>query len=265
VTSTATATLASLLGPPKPAVIVGSAHGIGFEVCRQLVSLGMSSRLLMVDLDPDALTDSAESLRLAHPNAVIETLHADVRDESALAGALDRFGSAGLACVVAGIAAHAPMLTMTEQVLRDVIDVDLIGAMLAARTLARHLAAGTGGSIVAVTSTAGREPHLDQANYAAAKAGLAQAMRVLGLEMAPHGVRVNCVAPGLTETRLVRDFPHKGDLIDGDHDRYRNRIPRGKLASPEEMAIVIAVLLSDAMAHVYLQELVVDGGETLGR
>ena len=78
-------------------------------------------------------------------------------------------------------------------------------------------------------------------------------------------MRVNCVAPGLTETRLVAAFPHKGRLVDGDHDRYRNRIPRAKLASAEEMATSVAVLLSDAMQHVYLQELVVDGGETLGR
>jgi 2,3-dihydro-2,3-dihydroxybenzoate dehydrogenase len=127
------------------------------------------------------------------------------------------------------------------------------------------MVASGGGAIVAVTSSAGREPHLEQANYAAAKAGLAQAMRVLGLESAPDGVRVNCVAPGITATRLLRNLPHHGELADGDHERYRNRIPRGRIATPEEIATVVALLLSDAMAHVYSQELIVDGGETLGR
>jgi 2,3-dihydro-2,3-dihydroxybenzoate dehydrogenase len=258
-------TLRGLVGEPKGAVVVGSAQGIGHAVCERLLGLGMTDRLLMVDIDAATLADAAHDLGRVNPTVRIDTLVADVRDEALLDAALQKLGPIGLGAVVAGMAEHSPLRSMTEESLRRVIDINLVGAVLAARTMARHMAAGVGGSIVAVTSSAGREPHLDQANYAAAKAGLAQAMRILGLESAPDGVRVNCVAPGITATRLLRNLPHDGELADGDHDRYRNRIPRRRIATPDEIATVIALLLSEAMGHVYLQEIIVDGGETLGR
>lgn len=254
----------ALLGAPRPAVVVGAAQGIGYAVAEELCRLTMTRRIALVDIDAEALDAAAKELAEAFPDVTVEAIAADVRDEDAVAGVVTGFDGPALGVVVAGIFEGGPLVDMDRSSFERVVDVNLVGACMAARVLARRFAEIGGGSLVAVSSIGSRVPRLEQAAYAATKSGLVQAMRVLGLEVAPAGVRVNVVAPGPTNTRLVqRSFDPVG-MAAGDLARYRTRIPRGRIATTREIATAISVLLSDAMAHVYLQELVVDGGETLG-
>ena len=254
----------ALLGAPRPAVVVGAAQGIGYAVAEELCRLSMARRIALVDIDGEQLDGAAATLRAAYPGVPVEAIAADVRDEDAVAGAVASFDEPALGVVVAGIFEGGPLVDMDRASFERVIDVNLVGACMAARVMARRFAQVGGGSIVAVSSIGSRVPRLEQAAYAATKSGLVQAMRVLGLETAPAGVRVNVVAPGPTNTRLVqRSFDPVG-MAAGDLERYRTKIPRGRIATTREIGTAVAVMLSKAMDHVYLQELVVDGGETLG-
>lgn len=256
--------IVDLLGSPRPAIVVGAAQGIGFEVAAQLSRYSMATRLVLIDIEERKLKEAADSLRGADAGLEIETIVADVRDELAIAEAVQSFDEPGYGVVVAGMFEGGPTVEVERDSLERVLSVDLLGCLLAGRTIGGHFATSGGGSLVVVTSTASRIPHLGQAAYAAAKAGLAQAMRVLGLELAGDGVRVNMVAPGPTNTRLVQRSFDPDKMAEGDHARYRVKIPRGRIAAPEEIASAVVVLLSDALRHVYFQELIVDGGETLG-
>lgn len=256
-------TMRDLLGSPRPAIVVGAAQGIGFEVAAQLSRYAMASKLVLVDIDEEKLNEAAETLR-ADVGPEVEAIVADVGDEVAIAHAIQSFSEPGYGVVVAGMFEGGPTVEVERDSLERVLSVDLLGCLLAGRTIAGHFAKAGGGSLVVVTSTASRIPHLGQAAYAAAKAGLAQAMRVLGLELANDGVRINMVAPGPTNTRLVQRSFDPDKMHEGDHARYRVKIPRGRIAAAEEIASAVVVLLSDALRHVYFQELVVDGGETLG-
>lgn len=243
-----TATLTDLLGPARPAVVVGAAQGIGREIAAQLLRYGLAERLILVDVDGERLGRAVEDLARGHA-VPVEAVVADLRDEKAMAAAMRGVDGPAFGVVVAGVFEGGPTVSVETSSIARVVDVNLLGAMAAARVIARRLAEVGGGSLVAVTSTASRIPHLEQAAYAASKAGLAQAMRVLGLEMAEHGVRVNTVAPGPTNTRLVRLALDTKPLADGDLDRYRSRIPRGRIAEAAEIASVIVLLLSDATSQ----------------
>jgi 2,3-dihydro-2,3-dihydroxybenzoate dehydrogenase len=119
-----------------------------------------------------------------------------------------------------------------------------------------------------VTSIAATLPRMRQAAYCASKAGVRQALRVLGMEGIAHGVRINTVAPGPTDTPMMRelaaDHPSVDHLAAGDPAALRPRIPAGRVARPHDIAAAVAFLLSPDSGHIALRDLVVDGGEALG-
>jgi 2,3-dihydro-2,3-dihydroxybenzoate dehydrogenase len=258
------AQLSDLLGPPRPAMVIGAAQGIGREVAMQLLRFGLADRLVLVDVDAELLQQTTDELSGTAPGVTIVPVVASMTDEDEIVRAATHLDRPGFGVVAAGIFEGGPTVGVARSSMAHVIEVNLLGALLAARAIADRLAAVGGGSLVALTSAASRKPNLEQGAYAASKAGLAQGMRVLGLEMAQHDVRVNLVAPGPTRTRMIRNSLDPKGLGQGDADRFRIRIPRGRIAEPSELASVIVAILSDAFQHVYLQEIVVDGGELLG-
>ncbi|MGH3756449.1 SDR family NAD(P)-dependent oxidoreductase [Actinophytocola sp.] len=249
----------ALFGPRRPVIVLGAAHGIGAAVVARLCAWEMVDEVVLVDQDAAGLEAVAAQgfpgVRL-HP--VIASLADDLTDACAV---LDR---PGYGVVTAGVFAGGPSLTVDRESIQRVVETDLVGAVLAARTVAARLAEVGGGSLAVLSSIAARVPRHEQLAYSAAKAGLSQAMRVLGMEVAPLGVRVNTVAPGATDTRFIPPHLDRTTLASGDGTTYRGRIPRGSITTADEVAQTVAVLLSPAMRHVYLHELVVDGGESLG-
>jgi 2,3-dihydro-2,3-dihydroxybenzoate dehydrogenase len=124
------------------------------------------------------------------------------------------------------------------------------------------------GAIVAIASTAARTPRVKQGAYCASKAAVAQMLCVLGLELAPHNIRVNCVSPGVTDTgmvqRLMSTMTNTDVITRGDLDSFRVGVPLGRVARSEEIADVVAFLLSDRASYLTMQDVVVDGGGALG-
>lgn len=150
-----------------------------------------------------------------------------------------------------------------------ILSVNLIGTFMLAQAFARDMVEQGSGAIVAVSSLSGRLARMNQAAYCASKAGMRQALRSLALETVPRGVRINTVSPGATDTPMVRGLAERlgqsmAELAGGSLELFRPRIPDGTVASTDQVASVVSYLLSPEAAHIALQDLVVDGGESLG-
>ncbi|EOC1566486.1 2,3-dihydro-2,3-dihydroxybenzoate dehydrogenase EntA [Cronobacter dublinensis] len=124
------------------------------------------------------------------------------------------------------------------------------------------------GAIVTVASDAAHTPRIGMSAYGASKAALRSLALTVGLELASCGVRCNLVSPGSTDTDMQRTLWHSDDAeqqrIRGFAEQFKLGIPLGKIAQPQEVANTILFLASDLASHITLQDLVIDGGSTLG-
>ena len=245
-----------------PTVIVGAAQGIGAEVAKTLARTGP---VVLADIQEAAAVALAAELVAGGASAT--AVRVDITDPASVAALVAATERATRVAIVAGIFSAAPSLELEPAEFSRILSVNLIGCFDVARQYSAAMARADGGAIVAIGSIAARMPRLRQAAYSASKAGLRQAMRVLGLEVRGEGVRINFVAPGPTETPMMADLAadHAGvELWEGELEAWRPRIPDGRVAQPADVANAIEFLLSDKSDHIALHDLYVDGGESLG-
>jgi NAD(P)-dependent dehydrogenase (short-subunit alcohol dehydrogenase family) len=153
-----------------------------------------------------------------------------------------------------------PLVDLDEDEWRRVVDVNLTGTFLLSRAVARELVdQGTEGSIVNFTSMAARRPVVAHGAYGASKAGVVIMSQVLALELARHGIRVNCILPGFTATSRT-DESVTGEV----REKFIRSIPMKRPGQPAEIASVVAFLLSDAARYITGQTINVDGGLVMG-
>ncbi|WP_421724707.1 SDR family oxidoreductase [Bauldia sp.] len=249
----------------RVALVTGAGTGIGEGVARKLHSAGM--RLALADIDGDGVARIAEEL-----GDDTRAFALDVTDSAAVNAGVaeieDSLGPIdGLAHVV-GIQRFGTIVEMAEDDFDAVFSANVRGAFLVTKAVAARMMPRERGSIVAVASTAARTPRVRQGAYCGSKAAVAQMMRVLALELAPHNIRVNCVSPGVTDTGMVKRLIDTMDtpevVIEGSLEAFRVGVPLGRLARSEEIADVIAFLLSDRSTYLTMQDIVVDGGGALG-
>jgi 2,3-dihydro-2,3-dihydroxybenzoate dehydrogenase len=247
-------------------VVVGAAQGIGEAVARRLAREPWTDRLVIADIRLDALEALAADLRTGGRR--VDAYRVDVTDDASIAALVAESREAERLAVVAGIFTASSVLETTREDFARVLGVNLMGNFFVAQAYAREMIARGHGSIVGVASIASRMPRVRQAAYAASKAGMRQALRVLAMEAVPLGVRVNTVSPGPTDTPMMRslaaDHASVDDLATGSPDAFRPRVPDGRVARPEQVAAAVAWLLSPDSEHVAFHDLYVDGGESLG-
>ena len=247
-------------------LVTGAASGIGAAVARQLLARG--ARVSAVDMN-------AAGLQALHTPAVPEerlwTAALDVRDTAQVNDIVAQAETAlgplhGLASV-AGVLEMGDITDLDDAQWAHCFDVNATGVFYVCRAVARRLRERRTGAIVTVSSNAATTPRAGMAAYAASKAAATQLTRCLGLELAPHGVRVNIVSPGSTDTAMQQAMWALGSsretVIAGNLDRWRLGIPLAKIATPEEIARAVLFLLSDQASHITLHDLRVDGGATL--
>lgn len=188
--------------------------------------------------------------------------HADVRQpadvDRLLAGTLERYGHIDGLVAAAGVAHWATALDVTYEQWRHVLEVNLEGAFLTAQAVGRELVrTGQRGTIAFVGSWIGAAAARGLLPYCVSKAGLDMLAQCLALELAPHGIRVNVVAPGVVDAgvsaQIFRDVPERRQAME-------DVIPLGSLGRPEQVADAVAYLLSDAAEYVTGTTLIVDGG-----
>ena len=246
----------------KVAIITGGTGGIGRAAGALFAAEG--ARVLLVDLDQTALQQVASSIGAAASYAV-----ADVTDpaqtEAYVATAVERYGTVDLFLNNAGIEGDvAPITDYDLDTFDRVMAVNVRGAWLGLKYVMRAMRE-RGGSIVITSSTAGVMGTTGMSAYHTSKHAVIGLMRCAAMEGGPHGIRVNTVNPGPTETRMMRSIedmriPGRGEEI--KHQLERRSLD-GRYGEPEEVARMMLFLCSDEAAHCTGGVFMVDGGLSL--
>jgi len=239
-------------------VITGAAQGIGEACARRLAADGASVALW----DVDDAHGQALATALAADGVLADYQHCNVASaaevDAALAATLAAFGRVDGLVNNAGIFKAAPFLDITEADWDAVIDVNLKGHFLVGQAVARQLVGqGGGGAIVNMSSVNARLTIASIASYNASKGGIDQLTRVMALALAEHGIRVNGVAPGTIATELAAKAVLTSEEAKA---RIMSRTPMKRLGEPDEIAGVVAFLLSDAASYMTGDTVLVDGG-----
>jgi NAD(P)-dependent dehydrogenase (short-subunit alcohol dehydrogenase family) len=240
----------------KGVVVTGAARGIGFEVARRFLAEG--SQLFLCDRDGERLTEAAARLsRDGEVGSAVCDVGQEDQVESMVAAAQDFLGRLDVLVNNAGVAAIAPVLSETASEWDEIIRVNLRGSFLVARAVGARMAQSGGGAIVNMSSTNGLVAEVGYAAYNASKAGLLLFSQTMAVELAPLGVRVNCVCPGYIVT------PMSEQLDDPAFVRayVRENIPLGRTGTPRDVASAVAFLASEESAFITGTSLVVDGGQ----
>ena len=253
----------------RNAFVTGAGGGIGRAVVRALAAAG--ANVAAADLSEAAAEASAAEARALGVSASAHAL--DVSEPGGIAEAIDaaaeRLGALSLGVTCAGVIEVAPALDLTERQWDRTLGVNLKGTFFVLQELARRFrATGAGavtdGRLVAVASVAGRSGRADALDYAASKAGVISVVRSLALAVAPD-IRVNAVCPGVVDTPMTEAIhSHRsaetGLTVQESMNEMTGRIPLGAMATPEQVASVVAFLLSDEAGHVTGQSINVCGG-----
>lgn len=249
-------------GSAPTAVITGAASGIGRATAAAYARDGARVVIGTFPGDPHDPGETLREVESAGGKGVI--VEVDVRDSGQVDNlarqAVTAFGRIDYVVACAGILRKAPLAELHDAAWADMLSVDLTGVL---RTFRSCLPAMTvGGAMVAVSSIVGGVYGWeDHAHYAAAKAGVLGLCRSLAVELAPRGIRVNAVIPGLIESPQssdpVNSLGPEGLRLAG------NDIPFGRVGQPDEVADVIRFFTSPMARYVTGQQLIVDGGLTV--
>lgn len=234
------------------ALVTGAASGIGAATTRKLASLG--DRIFAVDLNSDGLDALADELG---SSVIPHCADLSRRDqvEGMVAAAVDALGGLDILVNNAGIGSLAQAADLDPEEWRQVMAVDLDSVFLASRVALPHLLARRG-CIVNTASISGMGADYAFTAYNTAKAAVINLTRVMAIDYAARGVRVNAVSPGYIDTPLVSAMP--GEIVEA----FVSRIPMARAGTAEEIAAVIAFLASDEASYLTGQNIAVDGGIT---
>jgi 3-oxoacyl-[acyl-carrier protein] reductase len=239
------------------ALITGAAGGIGQAAARVFAQEG--AHLALNDV-PGAPWESLTA-ELEEKGRAFSVHEADVTDSRAVDNMLSeivaRWEGLDIVLANAGINRDGFAAKLSEEDWDKVLNVNLKGCFLICRAAFEALGDRGGGTIVA-TSSISALGNIGQSNYAASKAGILGLVRSLALEGAPLGIRVNAVAPGLTDTAMARSNPEKV------RDKLLARVPLGRMARPDEIGQAMLFLASPESSYITGQVLFVDGGASVG-
>ncbi|WP_333742225.1 SDR family NAD(P)-dependent oxidoreductase [Pedococcus sp. 5OH_020] len=246
----------------RTAVVTGAASGIGAQLAIAYAQSGVNVVVGTYPADPHDPEEVLDQVRQAGGDAVVHEV--DVRDPNQVdrfvQRAVDQWGRLDFVVANAGVVRLHPLADLTDDAWDDLMSVDLTGVMRVFRSGVMRISGH--GALVAVSSISGGVYGWpNHAHYTAAKAGVLGLCRALAVELAPRGIRVNSVIPGVIDTAQTQDsvnsFGRSG------LDQAGARIPLGRVGRPEEVARTIRFLTSDDASYITGQQIVVDGGLTV--
>lgn len=238
------------------ALVTGAARGIGRAVVERLHADGAA--VAVNDLDSAAVDAVVRPLG-ARGLAVAGDVTAADRIESIVAATLERFGRIDVLVTAAGVLYPTRFAEIPLAEWQRTLDVNLTAVFLCARAVVPAMAARRFGRIVNLSSTAGKSVStLGGAHYTASKAGVLGLTRAAAKELAPLGITVNAVCPGLIDTEMVRQNVAADRL-----EQYRRSFPVPRLGTPEEVAHLIAFLASDEAGYITGASFDITGGDLM--
>lgn len=239
----------------KVALVTGGSRGIGRAICLRLAGAGA---FVAVNYARNGQA-ARETLRLiGEAGGEAEALCFDVADHGAATGAIaaliERRGRVDILVNNAGESRDGLLVRMKEQDWDRVIDTNLKGAFNCSRAVAYAMMKRRSGRIVNVSSVVALSGNAGQANYSASKAGLIGLTKSLARELAPRGICVNAVAPGLIDTDMT------SAMTEEQRERVLGEIPLSRLGTPDDVAGVVLFLASDEAGYITGQVIGVNGG-----
>lgn len=241
----------------KSVVVTGAAQGIGLGIVQRFLDEG--ANVLAFDNNASRLQAATENLgERCVPFAGDVSVHDDCR--RAIELCTTQFGRIDVMCAHAGIADPLALLDMTDEHWRHHLAVNVDGTMYCLVEAARAMAGTGGGAIICTSSINAWFVEETHAIYNVTKAAVWALIRSAAMDLAPHGIRVNGVAPGVVDTPLAELVVHNEELA----PQYLKTIPLRRFAQPADIANCVAFLASDDAAYITGQTIVIDGGQTLG-
>jgi NAD(P)-dependent dehydrogenase (short-subunit alcohol dehydrogenase family) len=248
----------------RVAVVTGAAQGIGAGIARRLATEGADIALL----DIGDCTESAAAVEAAGRRALV--VRCDVRFavelERAVADAEKALGTPTLAVAAAGVIRTVPFLELREEQWELTLDVNLKGTTFLLQTVGRRMVeAGRQGGMVAVSSIAAKGPRPTAVDYSASKSGVISVCRSAAVALAPHGITVNAVCPGVVDTPMTQALHEQRSEINGispeaSLQQMLETIPLGRIETVDDVADAALFLLSAEGSYITGQSLNVCGG-----
>lgn len=239
----------------KTILVTGGAGGIGSEVARVCSKLG--ARVILTDIREDALNEALSSLAKVEAGEHI-AIKADLTNADELNSLVEQIPEINGFVCNAGVMKLVLTQFITEEELTRIQKINLNAPILLTRAILKKKIIKKGGSIVFTASAAGiYRVSAGNAIYATTKCGVDAFMRTVALEYGPKGIRCNSVNPGMVETALI------GGFTEEQKEKEMQNYPLRRFAKPEDIALGIAYLLSDASSFVTGTALKIDGGMTL--
>ena len=239
----------------RVALITGGAGGIGLAIARRFTAAGAS--VALADLREDAVMAAAAGLVANDFRAI--GLTGDVSQPNVapalVADTLTAFGRIDILVNNAGFMGRtAPIWELEDKDWHDVLNVDLSSVFYLSRAVIPHMRSRRSGSIISISSVAGKEGTPGLIPYSVAKAGIIALTKALGKEVILEGIRVNCVAPGVVTTPLLDQLPPEAVKL------MLSKAPMGRFGTAEEVAAVVHFLASDDASFITAQCVDASGG-----
>ncbi len=247
----------------KVAIVTGGAAGIGQQICVRLAE--EACRVAFFDIDSEGAEQTARHINTKDGTA--STYSVDITDHQRVSEAVDqvlsRYGGIDILVNNAGWDRAAPFLETDPGLWDKIVKIYYMGPLNLHHTVLPHFVAQKGGKVINIASDAGRVGSSGEAVYAGCKAAVIAFGKSVARELARHGICINAVCPGPTDTALFRDFAGEGEAGEKLKQALQRAIPMRRLGQPEDIAGLVAFLASDEANFMTGQVLSASGGLTM--
>jgi glucose 1-dehydrogenase len=245
----------------KVAIVTGGGTGIGRGISRSLAEAG--ARVVIAQPTLEKAENAADELRAAGHE--ILPLSVDIRSramiQELIVKTLERWGQIDILvnnAAATGARFASPFLDFTDELLNKVIDINLKGTFICSQEVARHMV-GRGGAIIHISSVGAYAAQEGATAYCATKAALVGLTKTMALELAPHNIRVNAIAPGDIQTETSENVINEKKER-GLAGNFVRRIPLGRRGQPAEIGPTAVFLASEDASYITGETIIVDGG-----